>query len=361
MIEQNQVPIQNYDDEITLKDLVIKSKEIFKYLVSRWKIILFMGILGSSLGLAYSLNQKIVYKAQYSFALEDDKSSGLGGALGLASQFGLNLGGGGGDGVFSGENLMELMRSRVIVTKALLRPITVKGKSQSLVAYYIEVNDMRKGWVKDPILSKLDYPINADVATFNREQDSIMMLIHKTVIEGLLSVAKLDKKLSIFKVEVKSIDEVFAKTFTEALVQEVSSFYVSTKTKKALENVKILQFQTDSVRNQLNQAIVGVAQTTDNTLNLNQARQVLKTPSQRRQIDVQANSAILTELVKNLEISKLSLRRETPLIQAIDKPVLPLPIQRVGKFKSMLTGGFIAGFLIVAFLLSQMFFKGIMK
>lgn len=361
MNEQNQAPQQNYDDEITLKDLINKAKEIFKYLLNHWKIIILMGVLGSSLGLAYSLNQKLVYKAQYSFALEDDKSSGLGGALGLASQFGLNLGGGGGEGVFSGENLMELMRSRVIVTKALLRPIAAKGQKQSLIAYYIQVNDMRKGWIKDSVLSKLDYPINADVATFTREQDSVLMLIHKTVIEGLLSVAKLDKKLSIFKVEVKSKDEAFAKAFTEALVEEVSSFYVATKTKKAFENVKILQFQTDSVRIQLNQAITGVAQSTDNTLNLNQARQVLKTPSQRRQIDVQANSAILTELVKNLEISKLSLRRETPLIQAIDKPMLPLPVQRVGKFKSMLIGGVIAGFLIVTFLLSKMFFREIMK
>jgi uncharacterized protein involved in exopolysaccharide biosynthesis len=62
---------------------------------------------------------------------------------------------------------------------------------------------------------------------------------------------------------------------------------------------------------------------------------------------VQANTAILTELVKQSELAKVTLRKETPLIQIIDRPILPLAKQRFGKAKGIVLGGFLAGFLMI--------------
>jgi uncharacterized protein involved in exopolysaccharide biosynthesis len=69
----------------------------------------------------YAFMQKPTYTASLSFALEDEKSGGggLSGALGLASSLGIDLGGSAG-GAFTGANLLELMKSRNIVEKALL-------------------------------------------------------------------------------------------------------------------------------------------------------------------------------------------------------------------------------------------------
>jgi hypothetical protein len=292
--------------------------------------------------------------------LEDDKvAGGLSGALGFASQLGFDLGGGGGGGIFAGDNLLELMKSRSMVQKALLSPISVNGKSQSLADYYISFREMRDDWEEKPQLANLSYVIYADPSKFNRTQDSILMEIHEEIIKKFLTVAKIDKKLSILKVTVQTEDESFSKAFTEALVSEVSQFYIETKTKKSASNVAILQHQTDSVRNQLNRAISGVAQSNDNILNLNASRQILRSSGQQRQIDVQANTAILTELVKNLELSKLSLRKETPLIQVIDKPILPLPVEKFGKIKGILFGGFLLGFLVVIGLVGKRVFQGL--
>lgn len=348
--QANNNPVDS--DEISLKELLLKLKEWWTYLLSQWKLIIGIAFMGSLVGLAYAYTSKPIYKAEFSFVLEDEKSSGgLGGALGLASQFGLDLGGGGGGGVFAGDNLLELMKSRSMVQKALLSPVNIEGKDQSLADYYISLKDMRKGWRGNANLESLNYPIQSDVSKFNRAQDSVLMGIHEDIIKNLLSVAKVDKKLSILKVTVNSKNEIFSKAFTEALVSVVSNFYVETKTKKSKVNVAILQFQADSIRNQLNSAISGVAQSNDAIPNLNAARQVLRSSGQQRQIDVQANTAILTELVKNLELSKLSLRKETPLIQVIDRPVLPLAVERLGKSKGILMGGFLAGFLVVIFLI----------
>ena len=101
-------------------------------------------------------------------------------------------------------------------------------------------------------------------------------------------------------------------------------------------------------------AITGVAAAADNTFGLNPAMMVRKTPGTFRQVDIQANTAILTQLVANLEMAKVSLRKETPLIQVIDKPILPLKKDKVGKLESLLLGGFLALFLTAN---SCIFFK----
>jgi uncharacterized protein involved in exopolysaccharide biosynthesis len=95
--------------------------------------------------------------------------------------------------------------------------------------------------------------------------------------------------------------------------------------------------------------------------NLNPAYNVKKTPGTRRQVDVQANTAILTQLVAQLELSKVSLRKETPLVQIIDHPILPLEKEKLGRLKSLVLGGFLAGLLTVLYLLFSRLYKNMFK
>ena len=337
------------NDEISLKELIEKGREWFYYLLSQWKVIVVAGIIGAALGLTYSFIKKPIYTATLSFALEDEKSGGLGGALGLASSFGLDLGGSGG-GAFSASNLIELFKSRSMVEKTLLSPVVVDGKTISLAEMYIQNKEWRNNWKEKPALAKLEFLPNANRQQFTRVQDSIMGTMYAILSQSALSVAQKDKKISIISIDVASENELFAKYFCEALVDEVSDFYVETKSKKAKENMLILERQTDSIRRELNGAITGVAVANDNTFNLNPALNVRRAPSARRQVDVQANTAILTELVKQTELARVTLRKETPLIQVIDKPILPLVKERFGKAKGIVMGGFIAGFLTVIIL-----------
>lgn len=354
---ENNLPIKS--DEISLKELLQKGKEWWSYLLSKWKIILTAGIIGAALGLAYSYSKKPIYKATLSFALEDEKGgSGLGGALGLASSFGIDLGGSGGS-IFTGSNLTELFKSRTMVEKTLLSPVIVEGKTISLAEMYIQNNKWRKSWNDDPKLVGLEFLPNANRELYTRVQDSIMGKMYESLSNGGLAVAQKDKKISIISIDVTSQNELFAKYFCEALAKQVSDFYVATKSKKARMNMAILQRQTDSIRGELNGAITGVAVANDNTFNLNPALNVRRTPSVRRQVDVQANTAILTELVKQTELAKVTLRKETPLIQIIDRPILPLSKERFGKAKGLIIGGFLAGFLIIIFLIFKKIIKSI--
>lgn len=346
------------NDEISLKDLISKLKEWSLYLFSKWKIIFFAMIFGGVLGLTYSILKKPIYTATLSFALEDDKAAGggLGGALGLASSFGLDLGGSGG-GIFAGSNLTELFKSRSMVEKTLLTPVGVDGKSVSLAEMYIQINEWRENWNKNPKFKTIQFLPNANRTEFTRAQDSILGVIYRNLSQGGLSVGQRDKKVSIITIDVSSNNELFAKYFCEALAKQVGSFYIETKSKKARMNMSILDRQVDSIRGELNGAITGVAVANDNTFNLNPALNVRRAPSARKQVDVQANTAILTELVKQAELAKVTLRKETPLIQVIDRPILPLSKERLGKAKGILIGGFLSGFFIALFLIGHRLLK----
>jgi len=353
------IPLQS--GEITLKELILKIKEWYKYLLSKWKIIVLAGIIGAALGLTYSLIKKPIYTATLSFALEDEKSGGgLGSALGLASSFGLDLGGNGG-GIFTGTNLTELFKSRSMVEKTLLSPVILKGKTISLAEMYIQINNWRNVWNEKPQFASIKFFPNANRQKFTRVQDSIMGVIYKNLSQGLLSVGQKDKKVAIINIDVSSTNELFAKYFCEALAKQVGGFYVDTKSKKARINMAILERQVDSIRRELNGAITGVAIANDNTFNLNPALNVRRAPSARRQVDVQANTVILTELVKQSELAKVTLRKETPLIQVIDRPILPLPKERFGKAKGILMGGFLAGFLVVIVIVVRRLIDQILK
>ena len=348
---------QNSNDEVTLKELVEKGREWFYYILSQWKVILLVGVIGGALGLVYSISKKPIYTATLSFALEDEKgSSSLGGALGLASQFGLDLGGGGGS-IFTGSNLTELFKSRSMVEQTLLTPVVFDEKSISLAEMYIQNSKWREQWKGKSKFENIQFLPNAERKYFTRIHDSILGVMYDELSKGGLSVGQKDKKVSIISVEVSSINELFAKYFSEALVKQVSDFYVISKSKKARLNMDILKRQTDSIRRELNGAITGVAVANDNTFNLNPARNVRRAPSARRQVDVQANTAILTELVKQTELAKVTLRKETPLIQIIDKPILPLKKEKFGRLKGIIIGGFLAGFLFVIFLIIRRLFK----
>lgn len=344
------------NDEISLKELLSIASDWYAYLLSKWKIILIVGIIGASLGVIYSIIKKPTYKATLSFALEDEKAGGLGGALGLASTLGLDLGGNAG-GIFTSANLTELFKSRSMVEKTLLSPVIVNGKTVSLAEMYIQNNEWRENWNEKPNLKNIQFLPDQKRQEFSRVQDSILGEIYKKLSNSGLNVATKDKKASIITMEVSSTDELFSKYFCEALAKQVGKFYIDTKSKKARLNMDILEYQTDSIRNELNGAITGVALADDNTFNLNPALNVRRAPSVRRQVDVQANTAILTELVKQTELAKVTLRRETPLIQVIDRPILPLEKEKFGKLKGVIFGGFLAGFLTILFLIFKRFLK----
>ncbi|MFD2161861.1 Wzz/FepE/Etk N-terminal domain-containing protein [Paradesertivirga mongoliensis] len=332
-------------DEISLKELVLLVRRWIHYLwTKKWLIFIAIAV-GILLGLGYAYYKKPIFEATTTFVLEEGEVGGIGQYAGMAAMVGIDMGGGG--GLFQGENILELYKSRTMLQKALLSPADFDGRRQLLIDRYLEFNKIRERWER-PELKALSF---ADTSRFTGLQDSILGEIVSQIRTNNIAVGKLDKKLNILKVEVKAADQQFAKEFNDKIVLTVNNFYIETKTKKSLQNVQILQNQTDSVRAVMNGAIYSSARTVDATPNLNPARQVLRAPAQRSQFNAETNRAMLTELLKNLELSKMSLRKETPLIQVVDQPIYPLTKHEFGKLKGAFFGGIIWGFMAILFLI----------
>ena len=348
------------DDEISLKVVFGKVGSGFKYVKSRWPVILICAVLGAILGFAYSRFKTPVYTASSTFVLEEPgHGGGLGQISGLASLAGIDIGAGGGGGIFEGDNILELYKSRLMVEKTLLSPVEINGKNQLLIDRYIAFNNLLKKWKENDNISNISF--TQDAAHFNRTQDSIITDIVDDFNKKVLIVTKIDKKLSIIKVDVATKDEIFSKAFNTKLVETVNEFYTQTKTKKSVQNVQILQHQADSVKRVLGYSISGVASAIDAAPNANPAMISLRVPSQKKQVDVQASGAIYTEIVKNLEVAKISLRQETPLIQLIDEPVLPLPVTKLGAAKAMIIGFLLGSVVMICWLVFRKSFQKIMS
>lgn len=360
-IENNQIDNSNIDnDKISLKEIKIYINSFLNLLKQKQRLFLIVSLLGAGIGIGIALFDQPNYKAVLTFAMEEEKGSGngggLNGALGIASSLGIDLGGGGG-GAFAVSNLSELMKSRTLVERILLKPFNINGKIITLAEYYIQIKKLRHKWRNKINIKNVQFLPGSDRTKYTLQQDSLLGVFHKSLIEvGNLNILQKDKKVTVLSIEVNSNDEIFSKIFCENIAQETSNFYIQTKSKKARINVYVLQKQVDSVRTELNQSVTSVASETDFVYNLNPAFNIKGTPSKKRQIDVQANTAILTNLVVQLELAKINLRKETPLIQIIDLPILPLEKNEFSIILNLLIGALLASFItIIYFLIKKLF------
>lgn len=338
--------------DYTLYDAVSALSYWFKFLLKRWYILLAFAVVGALLGVLYAWLKKPVYTAEIVYVAENESSGNLGGYAGLAAQFGLDLGMGS-SGAFTGENLAAFLKSKASVERALLSPVQVSGKQTLLIDYYLHINNLDKALADKNLLSQVNYHVGMDKP--NRVRDSMLLKVEDGIIKSDLSIDKIDKKLNYYSAKLKSNDEFFAKAFLESLTSNALTFYINYKSAKARQNVDVLQHQADSVRRMLYGNIEQVAAGTD--VNVNAIRQIVKTGVQRRQIDAQVSGAVYTEIVKNLELSKIALRKETPFIQIIDTPKLPLEKKKPGRLMTGIIVGFLFGVLGILWLIVRQAFR----
>lgn len=351
-------------DDISPMEMLISLKRLCRYLLGKWLSILIFGIVGAVLGYVIAYNKKPEFNAVTTFVIESGRSAGgLEQYSGLASLTGIDLGGGSGSGMFQGDNILELYKSRKMIQMTLLTPISINDNKVLLLDRYFTFKNLKENWKDKPnLLRFVDGTLDTNTVHGLRLRDSVLNVIVKDIRQNYLYVSKPDKKLNIIEAKVIAEDELFAKHFNDEIVRNVNNFYVDTKTKKAVDNVKILERKTDSVRAVMNGSIFSAARISDATPNLNPTRQTQRlAPLQQSQMNIEASKAMLTELVKNLELSRLSLLREEPFIAVIDQPLYPLEATRFSKIKYALIGLVLCAAVAIFYLLASKFFSALMK
>jgi uncharacterized protein involved in exopolysaccharide biosynthesis len=354
MSEQLQQLPQN-SDEVNLKELILKGKDWFTYLWGyKWRILL-AGMLGGALGFVYAKYfTKPTYTSVVSFTLEQKSGGGAGALGGLASSLGLGDVGGSSSGMFGGENVLHLMKSNRIIHQSL-KEAQPDLKGDHLLNAYLK-NHFEKP-LKEKKL-KL-FAANLDSVLFDRQQDSLLLLITKNIRETQIVAERQDKKTSIINLEVKDINEEWAYLFSKALVKNAIDLYLEIKVGKLMRTEQELIQKKDSIRGLLDGSITTLAYETD--MNSHTPLMRYKTNQAKKQIDVEVLKTMYGNIIQNLEMTKFQRSQEEPIIEIIDEPILPLSKEKFGKAKGMVLGGFLAGFLIFGWLVMKRFLKTIMN
>lgn len=334
------------EDEISLKELIQKVKELFQYFWTFRFWIVLIGLTGGALGFGYAqFFKEVQYTSKLTFAIEE-KSGGGGSLLGLASQFGVDLGGGGG-GLFTSDNLLLLLKSNRIIQGALLKPVP-ELEEGNLLNLYMSIH------YKDALEEKKVSFISSDLPRleFSREQDSIVAIVAENLSKDV-EIGKRDKKASLIDITLVDPSENFAFLFNLFLIQEATDLYIELKVGKMRRSVKVLQSRVDSVQRVMDGTMLSAAVSMDQSLGI--VSMAPRVSTTKKQMEAQMLGTMFAELTKNLELTKFTLEREEPVIQIVDAPMMPLLKEGKGRVKSAVIGGFLSGFLMLGFLFGKRF------
>jgi uncharacterized protein involved in exopolysaccharide biosynthesis len=364
MQEQTIINTDNSSDEISLKELIQKMGEWWRYLKTHWIKIVLVGFIGGCIGFVYAWMQPITYTARMTFVVEEGKSgsSGLGGLASLAGQFGVDVGGSSGGGVLSGDNILLYFKSESLAREVLLsRYESISNKSVADV--YAEAYKLKEAWAKNEKIGKVDFPILETKKEYSRLQDSLLQQIISGIIKSKFTIARTDKKASFIEVSIKMENEKLAKLYCERVVKVAVDRYINVKTQRQKTTVDKLQARVDSVANLLGKKTASGAalQTSATTMDINPLYRTGTAVAVETTVrDKTMLATIFASIVQNLELAKFTLSQETPVIQVVDSSEFPLKKEKMSRLKTAILFSFGFGFVLVVFLIAKKAFRSIL-
>lgn len=341
--------------QVSVQEMFRSVGRLFVYVRRKASWVIAFSLVGAAIGVAVAWYTPTTYTAKLDLLVEEGGGGG-GGLSAIAGQFGFDLGGlGGGKGLLSGDNIIIYLKSSSLSREVLLSAYD-SSSNVSLADVFAQSSGMLAGWEKGVAGAKaIHFPVQG---TSSRLQDSLLQVMTESINRKNLVIEKPDKKASFVQVTVLSRDEIFSKLYCERLVDIATKRYVSGKVSVQQTNVSRLQKRADSLSALLFRRTYSAAAAQESVLDINPAlKSALVAPEVAGRDKLMATT-IYGEVVKNLEISKVALSQETPTVQIVDTPILPLKKNRPRKLFFLLGGGLVSGLLSVTYFLMKAVFSG---
>jgi hypothetical protein len=325
--------------QLSLGDYVQSWSAFVRSLRGKGRQMFILAILGSLAGGTWGYFHPEKHMAQMLIAVEDDDSNGW---QNLLSQFGIDVGGNNPGGIFKGESLVRLFKTRSRVENMLTQEVEFKDGQYSTIANRL-LKTSRHG--RKSIFQGIQLPNERD--TYTPLQDSLMAELYHEVVSEVLTVDKPERKLSLIEVTCIHEDKYLAMAMTKELVDQTSRFYVDVLTKKTRANLDVLQREADSVRMALNRNLNSSAASTD--LNVNPNRASLLVNQNRALVELQISVSLYGELIKNLKLAEIGVRKQTPIIQIADEPIFPMPRtgMKIWEWSAVMALGAVFGYIFL--------------
>ncbi len=302
------------NDEASLKDVIVTISDYKNELKKRLLIILAVAIIFSLIGFAFSKSQEDKYKAVLSFIVEEQsEGANLSDLSGMANMIGIDMGGSASSS-FNQQNIIELLKSRKIIERTLNNKCEIEGKSDLLLNHYIRINNL----ITDSSTINL---------SSNYYNDSITSIVWLRIIDRDMEILFQNDDANIINLSFESLNAELAKNFTEIVIDEMSEMYIDYQTEKSRNTLNDLENRSAAIKSELRLAEDKLTKKQDEN-NKPKSRYnfdrsgILEEGRLLREVEIL--QAVYLELRKNIELTHMSLLNETPLIQIVDKPVLPL-------------------------------------
>ncbi|MDA8956326.1 hypothetical protein N9H19_01740 [Flavobacteriales bacterium] len=336
---------------ITLKDVIVLINRIWKVLFLRKiQLFLFTSIF-AFFGYLLAHFDTETYDAEVTFVIENNEaSSPLGGLGGLASQFGVDVGGGSSN-AFSQGNIEELVLSRRLIEDALMTSAVVNGTEDKLIHHFISISELNES-LEESSLSDFRFPEDKEMFTFIH--DSIIGIAYSIISSSNVFI-DFKNETNIMSLKVRSENEDFSLKLVESLITKLDRFYISVQTAKSQLNLNFISNRADSVLTELQTAELMYADYKDSNFGVKKSKGFLQ--ELRLQRKVQILNVMYSEIVKNLELSKFTSLNQKPLISIIDNPKLPLKSNLKSKPKYFILFAILGFFLASSFFVLVQFVK----
>jgi hypothetical protein len=314
-------------------------------ILHHWKMISLTLIIGAAIGWGISYFEKSYYSADTNFFLDDSgKNSGLMGFASLAQQFKLP------EALdFNNKKtlIIELLKSKEIFTRTLLKKTSFRGKDELLINQFLKIyklpDELIKAYKVDSSLFNL-----VKINQLTTAQVKVLNFTFRYMTNELVTVE--EQLGGIVNINIKSKDEEFAFNFINLHMESLIDFYEKERYKKSLESYTYLLEKKDSIESAIKSAEGSLANLADTKHQSVKAEVYIEQKSLERRIDIL--SAVLEETLQSLEVASYNLALLTSTIKIIDKSQLPLDQFVPNRIRYTLIGalaGFLLSFTIVFF------------
>jgi G-rich domain on putative tyrosine kinase len=373
--EQNTQQPYLENDEITLKELLLKLSEYGQEVRKNWFIIALICLATTGFFMYKAFVNRPEYLAKLTFMVNTDDSKSAGGAAAsILGQFGL----GGGDSKDNLDKILALSKTNTILEKALFRKVTVDGVTDCYANELIRDLLIHEKWEKDTSGLKGFLFSTTDLAKPNRkesltgylysddntnkltrvESNALKALIDKLVgNEGEVPLfnSNYDKKTGIMSLTLNTYSEDLSIKLLEEIYLQLSKFYIDKTVEKQKRSYELVSAKADSIESALNGVEYRQADFEDHN------RMILfekaKLPKLRLNRDRTVLNLMYNEAVKNQELAEFSLKNKIPYVQAIDTPFPPIKPTKESKAKALIIGLVSGFFLGVIFIIMRKIYR----
>ena len=324
--------------EVTIKEIVQKLLGFWKLIRGHIKKLVITGLLGGILLIFVAYLTPKQYEAVSTVFL---KSGGGGSASmlgGLASQFGL---GGLGGGEIDEDKFLAIGVSRSVIKQTLCNKVNLNGREDMMINFVLSDLKLDETWEDEESTLKGFKIRSTNANQFTYVEDSVFISLHEILNEEYISLSS--SKEGIISATNRFFNDSLSKLFNEIWVEEMSQYFIEKNVSKTKNELGLVQNQVDSIYDLLKNKEVQLAEIKDSKSKVVKFKGYVDEFRLRREIEML--SLMFAEGIKNLEIAKYSLRNQTPVVDLIDRPRLPLEEKKKSKAKSGILGGILGGFI----------------